>query len=825
VVADEVSQASKAEPDAPSRARHVEALDRIIAALRAEEEKYRDIEYALRLTTRKIDPQDPDGAGDIESLKTRRVILQDDRIWFRGLSKSEAFDTDIRQSEFSAYDGERTRSVIAGNCVNIHLGRFEHPDVYPAHTVPLIHYQLNFPLSVYLSGTDTIHAHPKYGRFMRESGSVNEFTRVEAHVEGAEQVDGLDCVKIRVKRWYYSKDAPAVQYLWLARNRNHLSIKEQWTPSWLAVGGLPRHEMRALNLREIAPGVWFPMRITVTDYDTEALQQKKHVVARRTETVVEKVSLQPNYDPSFFRDVELPADLPIFTIRDRKLVGSSLPEPIADEVEEKAKLAEVVAKVKEHESRYADLEVKAGFDYKHVGSSMHRSGVISEQTNAGRSVVRRNLAHFTEHAAYSTVDGRRSEQKSVEAFDGQWTRAVNRFTRDDREEQIWASLRKGGGEKAEGRHDGVPIFRPHTFLLRDDWLYGPLADLLVSQWHDKTNEYRLRFRYCGEEAYDGHPCIKLRGDVTTQEGEPPHSFMAVWLAIDRNYIPIKLEHYGGNFGLQPMPGAIYRCDDFREIAPGIWYPYRATLFSFDNWQDMARGRITLTWHRDYKVESVTLSPKADAELFKNVVVPAGTKVQVSDEDGDYVGQYIQLVEGPAEITPAGYLLLLSEAKVRKEQQEARERAVQALIGKPAPEFPAGATWHNGKPLTWASLRGKVVILSFWAEWCGPCRNEFPQLSALHDARERNGLVIIGVHPPGSEQEAITKVTDEFKLAYPTCIDIPPKDGVKAWGDLFGRFAVHALTHAVAVDGEGTIIACGELGDVVRKANESVKESD
>ena len=49
------------------------------------------------------------------------------------------------------------------------------------------------------------------------------------------------------------------------------------------------------------------------------------------------------------------------------------------------------------------------------------------------------------------------------------------------------------------------MLRPHTFLVRDDWLYGPLADLLVSPWHDKINKYRLRFRYCGEEDLTATP--------------------------------------------------------------------------------------------------------------------------------------------------------------------------------------------------------------------------------------------------------------------------------------------------------------------------------
>ena len=69
-----------------------------------------------------------------------------------------------------------------------------------------------------------------------------------------------------------------------------------------------------------------------------------------------------------------------------------------------------------------------------------------------------------------------------------------------------------------------------------------------------------------------------------------------------------------------------------------------------------------------------------------------------------------------------------------------------------------------------------------------------------------------------------KVIDEFHLDYPTCVDIPPEKGVKAWGDLFGRFAVLAIPHAVAVDGKGTIIACGRLQDVYTKARELTRKA-
>ena len=72
---------------------------------------------------------------DVTSLETRHVVLQGDRIFLRKDAHERVLATKAHREELSAYDGEQTRTVVAGNCVNIHLGRFEHPDIYPAHSL------------------------------------------------------------------------------------------------------------------------------------------------------------------------------------------------------------------------------------------------------------------------------------------------------------------------------------------------------------------------------------------------------------------------------------------------------------------------------------------------------------------------------------------------------------------------------------------------------------------------------------------------------------------------------------------------------------------
>src|SRR5262249_36320410 len=156
---------------------------------------------------------------------------------------------------------------------------------------------------------------------------------------------------------------PVLQQLWLATDRNYLCVRER-IASQTMYGGLPTNEMHVDDLREIAPGRWLPMKTIVDHYDLEALRQKNQRIDRRTVIVVEKADLAPRHGAAFSRDVAIPAGLPVFTIRDGKLVGSSLPEPIRDETQEKVRLAEIVARVHQEEQRYNDLEVKAHVDYK-----------------------------------------------------------------------------------------------------------------------------------------------------------------------------------------------------------------------------------------------------------------------------------------------------------------------------------------------------------------------------------------------------------------------------------------------------------------------------
>src|SRR5262249_25563892 len=150
-------------------------------------------------------------------------------------------------------------------------------------------------------------------------------------------------------------------------------------------------------------------------------------------------------------------------------------------------------------------------------------------------------------------------------------------------------LRKGFVRKDEGLRDGIFVYRPHNLLLRDWWIFSTLADLLTLPRFDRTGRTTLRFRYGGTAEIDGHPCVAVRGDFTSERWNQSGGSIVLYLTTDRNHVPIKMESYDDDRRDHLMPSGVYRCDDFREIAPGLWYPFRVNELGYHIETHMGQG--------------------------------------------------------------------------------------------------------------------------------------------------------------------------------------------------------------------------------------------
>jgi thiol-disulfide isomerase/thioredoxin len=78
---------------------------------------------------------------------------------------------------------------------------------------------------------------------------------------------------------------------------------------------------------------------------------------------------------------------------------------------------------------------------------------------------------------------------------------------------------------------------------------------------------------------------------------------------------------------------------------------------------------------------------------------------------------------------------------------------------------------DGRELSLTSLRGKVVIINFWATWCGPCRAEIPDLVALQE-KYRDRLQVIGISEDESPPEAVRRFVAQFHINYPVVMMTP-----------------------------------------------------
>jgi len=88
------------------------------------------------------------------------------------------------------------------------------------------------------------------------------------------------------------------------------------------------------------------------------------------------------------------------------------------------------------------------------------------------------------------------------------------------------------------------------------------------------------------------------------------------------------------------------------------------------------------------------------------------------------------------------------------------------VGKPAPALVA--TQLDGKTFDLAALRGRVVIVNFWASWCGPCRAEMPLLNRFYLEHRAQGLALVGVSVDDQdERAAVVEIMRQF--SYPAVL--------------------------------------------------------
>ena len=123
---------------------------------------------------------------------------------------------------------------------------------------------------------------------------------------------------------------------------------------------------------------------------------------------------------------------------------------------------------------------------------------------------------------------------------------------------------------------------------------------------------------------------------------------------------------------------------------------------------------------------------------------------------------------------------------------------------------------DGKSMRLSDLRGKAVLLNFWATWCGPCKIETPWLVELQNQYGHDGLQVVGVEMGDDGKDEITKFMKDMGMNYPVLI------GKEAVGEAYG--GVPALPETFFIGRDGKIVdkiiglkGKGEIEDSIKKA--------
>ena len=181
---------------------------------------------------------------------------------------------------------------------------------------------------------------------------------------------------------------------------------------------------------------------------------------------------------------------------------------------------------------------------------------------------------------------------------------------------------------------------------------------------------------------------------------------------------------------------------------------------------------------------------------------------------NYLDTYIALDKGLNEKYPDNKDIKSFHGMVQQAQMMvAKTEAIK--VGNEAPELIL--PMPNDKDLALSSLRGKVVLIDFWASWCAPCRKELPNVKRCYEKYKSKGFEILGVSLDKDRDAWLEAITTEG-LKWPQVSDL------KYWqSEACQIYAIQSIPYTVLIDKNGKIIATELRGaDLDKKLAEVLK---
>lgn len=132
--------------------------------------------------------------------------------------------------------------------------------------------------------------------------------------------------------------------------------------------------------------------------------------------------------------------------------------------------------------------------------------------------------------------------------------------------------------------------------------------------------------------------------------------------------------------------------------------------------------------------------------------------------------------------------------INDEEEAEKREAEQSRLPYPAPDFELKDL--TGRTVKLSDLRGKVVVMDFWATWCGPCRLSLPHIQKLHEDLQDKGVVVLTIDL-GEDAKTVLSYAEKNKMTLPVLLD--EEDQVSP------LYRVSAIPHTVVVDQKGQVV--------------------
>jgi peroxiredoxin len=228
------------------------------------------------------------------------------------------------------------------------------------------------------------------------------------------------------------------------------------------------------------------------------------------------------------------------------------------------------------------------------------------------------------------------------------------------------------------------------------------------------------------------------------------------------------------------------------------------------------------YHRKNK-DSVSILKQQATELYHKLYQVNADFVRA--HPNSYVALDVAMSQHHVITDPAAFEAILNALSPQLKNTDEGKKMAKALelvkrfaIGQPIIQFTQNDV--NGKPVSLASLKGKYVLIDFWASWCGPCRAEYPYLHKAYDQFKGKNFEIIGVSLDDKKALWVNSIKDN-KFDWLEVCDLKGHQN-----DVVVAYGINAIPQSFLVDPNGIIIAKNLRGDdLVEKLKEVIKEKN